>query len=185
MVNTKVARRYAASLLGFAREQKVLDAIRDDMQLVHSVCSGNRALALLLRNPVINTDKKITVLREVFGKKINKVSMSFMEIIARKRREEFLESIAEEYTNLYKQDKGIATAIVTSAIPLDEALKEKITGIVNKTTGAKAELVEKTDRRLIGGFILRVGDKQYDASILKNLKKLTREFNVNPYIRKN
>lgn len=185
MVETKVAKRYAKSLFDLAQEQGALDAVNQDMSLLASACDENRNLASLLGNPIINSDKKLSVLTAIFGSKVSKLTMAFMQIITRKGREANLAAIAKEFVAQYKRSKGIATAIVTSAVGLDDKLRNEVYRIVRESLKSEVELIEKVDKNLIGGFVLRVGDKQYDASVAAELRKLTREFNANPYIRKN
>ena len=106
-----------------------------------------------------------------------------MQIIATKRREEYIEDIAEEFIEQYKTHKNILTAVVTTAQGLDEELKKQVLEVVKKSYNSEVELVEKVDKDLIGGFIIRVGDKQEDTSIARKLKLLYRTFNENPYIK--
>jgi F-type H+-transporting ATPase subunit delta len=185
MIETKVAKRYAKSLLDLSNEKGVLDAIAADMKLLASVCEQNRDLAALLASPIINGDKKLSILKKVFGEKMDKLSIAFFEIITRKGREAYLEVIAKEFTRQYKEMKGIQTAVITSAVGLDDKLRKEVYNIIRKSADSEIELVEKVDKNLIGGFVLRMGDKQYDASIASDLKRLTRKFSENPYLSKN
>lgn len=185
MTDVKVAKRYAKALLDLAKEQGIAELINKDMIFILKTCEAIKALAYLMRNPIVNPDKKLSILKQIFEKKLNKLSFSFIEIILRKRREIYIETIAKEFIETYKKHKGIETAIITSASGLDEKLRKEVIEIVKNSVKSEVELVEKVDKRLIGGLILRVGDMQYDLSIAKSLKKLTREFNTNPYTRKN
>jgi len=185
MLDTVVAKRYAKSLLGIARETGVLNEVNNDMKLFASTCEGNRELPLLLRNPIIPSDKKLNILEGLFKSKMNKISLSFFLIVAKKGREKFLYDIAKSYTSQYKVMKGIITAEITSASGLDDTLRAKVYQMLKDSNNSEIELNEKINKDLIGGFILRIGDKQYDASISSGLKKLAREFAGNPYIAKN
>jgi F-type H+-transporting ATPase subunit delta len=185
MIETKVAKRYAKSLIDLSSETGALDAVANDMKLLASVCDQNRDLAALLASPIINSDKKLSILKRVFSEKMNKLSLSFFEIITSKGREGYLEAIAKEFTRQYKEMKGIQTAVITSAVGLDDKLRKEVYDIIRKSADSEIELVEKVDKNLIGGFVLRMGDKQYDASIASDLKRLTRQFSANPYIAKN
>ena len=111
MLDTKVARRYAKSLLDLAKEKGELEGVNNDMKLLAQVCSSNHDLRLLLGRPIISSDKKLSVLKRVFSNKISALSMSFFDVISRKGRESYLEVIAIEFTRLYKEYKGIQTAI--------------------------------------------------------------------------
>lgn len=184
MVNTKLARRYAKSLFDLAEEKRVADAVFADMELVRNVSASSREFRKLLQNPVVTTDKKLAVLKSVFAGKVNDVTLSFFSILTKKRREEYMSEIAESYVSLYRQQKGIMTATLLTAVPADEALKKRITEIVQKDTGKKVELEERVDASIIGGFILSVGDKQFDESVARKLRALHREFETNPFVKK-
>ncbi|REJ80910.1 MAG: ATP synthase F1 subunit delta [Bacteroidetes bacterium] len=185
MIETQVAKRYAKSLLDLAKEKGNIDDVNRDMQLFSSTCANSRELSLLLSNPIIKSDTKLEVLRKLFSEKMNKLSIAFFEIVTKKGREKYLENIAKEYSEQFKLFKGIRTAEITTAIGLDENLRAAVYKLVRENTNSDVELNEKVDRNLIGGFILRMGDKQYDASISSELRKLAREFSSNPYISKN
>src|SRR5262245_23553600 len=159
MTDTKVARRYAKSLLDLAKEKGEMEAVNNDMKLLAQVCGSNHDLRLLLSSPIISSDKKHAILKRVFSGKISALSVSFFDVISKKRRESYLEGIAVEYTRLYKEYKGIQTAIVTSAVGLDDKLRAQVYKLVKESLNSEVELIEKVDKDLIGGFILRVGDK--------------------------
>ena len=185
MLDTKVARRYAKSLLDLAKEKGELEEVNNDMKLLAQVCSSNHDLRLLLGSPIISSDKKLSVLKRVFSNKISALSMSFFDVISRKGRESYLEVIAIEFTRLYKEYKGIQTAIVTSAIGLDDNLRTQVYKMVKESLNSEVELIEKVDKDLIGGFIIRVGDKQYDASISRDLRLMRQELVDTSYVKKN
>lgn len=185
MLETKVAKRYAKSIIGLAAENGSLDAVHADMKLFLGVCDQNRDLGVLLSNPIIHTYQKLNVLKTVFESKMNKLTIMFFEIVTKKGREGYLINIAKEFISQYKQLKGIQTAEIISAIGLDDTLRKKVYDMLRDGTKSEIELVEKIDKKLIGGFVLRIGDKQYDASIASDLRRLTQAFAKNPVARKN
>lgn len=176
MKETRVASRYAKSLLSLALEQGELENAYNDMKLVSETCDSSKDLSLLLQSPIIKPDKKTEILRKIFAGRLGKLSLSFIDIIIRKRRENYLEAIAREFQYQYKAHKNILTAVVTSAVGLDDKIRNEIMKIVKGSANAEVELVEKSDKDLIGGLILRIGDKQIDASILRKLINLRRDF---------
>lgn len=184
MVNTKLARRYAKSLFDLAEERKTSDAVFADMELVRTAMALSREFRKLMQNPVVTTDKKLSVLNSVFKGKVNDVTLSFFDILTRKRREEYMVEIAQSYISLYRQHKGIMTATLVTASPADDILKQRITEIVHKDTGKKVELEEHVDASIIGGFILSIGDRQFDESVARKLRTLHREFETNPFVKK-
>lgn len=184
MVESKVSGRYAKSLLGLAVEKNSAAKINADMELISKTCQSSKDLSLLLKNPIINSDKKESIIQSLFGNKIDAVTLSFIRIIIRKRRESYLEGIAAEFTRLFKQLSGVETAYVTSASSLNDQLRKDVLELVKKTSpGKQIELKEKTDTSLIGGFVLRVNDKQYDASISSKLRELKKEMKLNLYMK--
>ena len=182
MRNTRVTLRYAKSLLELAVEQGQLEACKADMEVVATACNESKELTLLLKSPVVKTDKKLTILNEVF-ESLGTLSKSFINIITNKKREMLLKEIAERFLLVYKQHKGIESAVVTTAVPLDSSLKEAIQAFVEKYGGGNVELTEKVDEKLIGGAVIRMGYKQLDASVLRQINDLKQTFNKNPYIK--
>lgn len=184
MRESRVSHRYAKSLLDLSLEKGQLEQVNEDMRMVLETIRQNRDFSVLLRSPVVKTDKKQEILKAIFGGQIGVITTEFLDIITRKRREGELEAIAEAFTSQYKKHKQILTAVITTAQGLDEKLRAQVLDVVKQSAGGKSvELVEKTDRALIGGFILRVGDKQVDSSIIRQIRNLERSFNENPYIK--
>jgi F-type H+-transporting ATPase subunit delta len=183
MRESRVSNRYAKSLLDLALEKGQLEPVNEDMRLVLETIRANRDLSILLRSPVVKTDKKQEILKAIFGGHIGVISTEFLNILTRKRREGELEAIAEAFVSQYKKHKQILTAVITSASGLDDKLRAQVMEVVKQSAGGKSiELVEKTDKALIGGFVLRIGDKQVDASVLRQIRNLERNFSENPYI---
>ncbi len=184
-METKVAKRYAKSLISLSNEQGVIDAVNNDMKLFTTVCSENHDLALLLSNPIIHGDKKLSILKQIFEKQMNKVTMTFFQIVVRKGREKYLLQIAKDFIDQYKTLKKILTAEIISAVGLDDKLRKQVYNLLRNDTNSEVELVEKVDKKLIGGFVLRIGDLQYDASVASSIRKLTQSFAENPYVKRN
>jgi len=179
MTSTKVARRYAKSLLDLGKERNITDVLFNDMKLVASVIRSNRQLAAMLKSPIIHNFKKDAVIKQIFEGKINDASLEFMRIIIRKNREYYLPEIAVALNELYKEYKNIQPANVTTAVPLDEKLRAQIMAILEKSTGHEIELHEIVDKNIVGGFILQWGDNQLDDSVSGKLRSLKQDFSRN------
>src|SRR4051812_8119848 len=132
MLDTKVAKRYAKSLFGLSRERNVAEAVSADMKLLATVCHDNRDFRLLLSSPIIHADKKLAVLNKTFTGKMHSLTLEFFRIITEKGREFYLPQIAEEFTRIYKEEKGIQTAIVTSAVGLDDKLRAEVYKMISE-----------------------------------------------------
>jgi F-type H+-transporting ATPase subunit delta len=181
MSETRVASRYAKSLLELAVEKGILEEIHNDMRLFTSILEKNHAFALMLKNPIINQDKKRTILHKIFEGKAHSTTLAFFDIILRKGRENFLPAIAAAFEGMYNQHKGIEKAVITTPFPLTDALRKEFEKKVAKITGKKVILAEKVDPSLIGGYILKIGDQQLDDSVNTKLKALSYEFKEDSY----
>lgn len=176
MSENKAASRYAKSLIDLATEQNSLEAIKNDMVLIEQVISQNIELETILQNPVITLDKKFAILDGIFGKNVSAITKSYLKLVVSKGRSAILFDTTKAFIRQYNEIKGIVTAEVTSAIALTDANKEEIIAVVKREIGAKEVTIkEKVNEKLIGGFILKVGDKQFDASIAGSLHKLKQE----------
>lgn len=183
MISTTVITRYARSIVELAKEHKKLEELREDMQIIADACEESRELRVFLKSPVIKGDKKVAVLRSIFGEKVGKVTMMFIVILVRKGREHYLHGVAKAVYNLYKEEKNIMTLHVSSANGLDEALKAEVEKMAKDLhDGKQVELIETVDPDLIGGVVIRNGDEQWDGSVARRLSDLKREFSKNPYI---
>ena len=182
MKQSRVTIRYAKALFELVIEQDTLEQSYNDMVLLDKVCSESKELSLLLKSPIVKTDKKLKILEEIFGSKISKVTMSFIHIITAKKRESLLALIASSFITLYKAHNKIETATVITAAPLDEALIAEVITFIKKHGDDNVELTEKVDSTIIGGAIIRMGDKQLDTSVSKSISELRQIFNKNLYI---
>lgn len=183
MQGTRVASRYAKSFIDLTIEQGVLEQAYTDMKYISEVCKANHDFVSFLKSPIIKTDKKQAVLKEVFNGKLNKVTDAYVKLITDKKRELYLAEIAAEFVNQYKKKKQILTAVVTTANGIDETIRKKVMEIVKGSSNSEVVLEEKINKELIGGFIIRVGDKQVDASIARKLSNLKRGFDENPFVK--
>ncbi len=175
---SQVAKRYAKSLLDFALERKELEAVAADMALIAETCKNSKDLQLMLKSPIIKPEKKLAVVKKIFGGEIGTVSLNFLTIIAGKNRESLLMEIASAFGTVYRKYQGILSAEIISAVPLTEQERNKAIQVV-KGLGDKVELTERIDKDIIGGFIIRVDDKQYDASVASRITALKRAFSKN------
>ena len=175
MAGHRAATRYAKSLIELAQENDQLDAVFADMQLISVTISDSHELNLLLKSPIVKGDKKEKALNKIFAAQIGEISNRFISILTKKKREELLEDIAIEFIAQHKKIKEQVVAKVTTAIPLDETTKTKILKLISSYVDGQVELVESINPGIIGGFVIRIGDKMIDASITKKLNDLKKE----------
>jgi len=176
MSELTVAARYAKSLIDLAQEQKLVEVIKDDMELFLHTLKANPQLKAVLANPIVSHSKKVKILDEIFGGKVNNVTISFFKLMVNKSRGEVLYTTAHEYINLYDFKNHIVKATVVSATALSAENKKALIADIEAATKGSIKLEAKVDPSLIGGFVLTVGDRQVDTSIASDLKKLKKEF---------
>jgi F-type H+-transporting ATPase subunit delta len=174
-----VASRYAKSLLDLAVEKAQLEAVYADMIQVQSVCENSKEFITFLKSPIIKADKKVSTLKAVFDGKLNVITSGFLTIVANKRRESIIPQMAESFIEQYKSQKNILTAVVTSAKGLDATTKQQALSLIKSQLNGEIELIEKIDSNVIGGFILKIGDKQLDKSVARQLSNLKKQLTTN------
>ena len=174
MQNQKVSKRYAKALFDRAKEEMQLDAVLSDLSLISTILADSNNFFQTLKSPVIKQLVKQNIIKTVFEKKLNILTLNFLNLIIHKGREGELPRIITEYQSLYNISNNIVVAEVVSAKPLDSDLRGMIKEKINDSSNVKLE--EIIDPNLIGGFIITSGDKQYDASVKKQLNKLKQAF---------
>ena len=183
MREVRVANRYAKALFDLAIEKNLVEPVKDDAILIQDVCLRNRELVLLLRSPVIKDTKKVAILKGIFEKKLHDLTFKFLVIIVKNGREYMIPEIAIQIIKIYKKYKNIITANLTTAAKIDDNTRQKIITLLEEQVNAEIELNEDLNEELIGGFVLSFDYMQYDASILRQIKNLHRDFDINLYIK--
>ena len=183
MISSKITKRYAKSLIELSIEKEQLKESYNDLLLVNKVCSENSEFILMLKSPIIGTNKKLDIINSIFAKKLSKLTLLFIEIITKKKRESLLSPIAKNFVELYKTYNKIISASVITALPIDKSIREKIILLVKKNTAFEVELNEKISSEIIGGLIINIGDYQLDNSVKTQLKNLKNSYNKNLYIK--
>lgn len=175
---SRAAIRYAKAVLSLATETNVAEAVNADMKQIATVVQENIDLSTMLQSPVVRVSEKKAVLTSVF-KNTQKSTANLIETLIANKRIALLGEVALKYNQLYDELKDTQIAKVTTAMPLTADLEKKVLQKVKELTGKVAEIQSTIDESILGGFILRVGDLQYDASIANQFNKLKREFTLN------
>lgn len=173
--------RYAKALLDLSVERTVAPEVAQDMTHVREALAASRELQVFLASPVVKPFQKKKVLAEVFAS-LSEVTRKFIDLVVDHGREAHLSDIAKHYMEAFRRRQGTVSAKVTTAVALTPDQKAQIEAAI-KASGAKSvELTEELNPDLIGGFVVRVGDKQIDTSIAQSLRNLDRSFQKNLYI---
>jgi F-type H+-transporting ATPase subunit delta len=174
MAGTRAAIRYAKAILSMADSIGVANEVNSDMILIASTIKGNTELSNFIQNPTISVDVKESALLEVFATS-NGVTKGLFHLLFENKRFEILEAIAVAYSNLFDTENGVEVAKVTTAIPMDASLEAKVVAKIASLSDKKVTIENIVDPAIIGGFILTIGDKQYNASIANRLQVLRKE----------
>jgi F-type H+-transporting ATPase subunit delta len=176
MNGSRAAIRYAKAILSFALEQQKEVEVNNDMLLVANTIQDSKELQLLLNSPVLKTELKKSALKEIFESKTSPLTIGLINLLIDNKRLPILGEVAKKYNVIFDSLKGIEVAKVTTAIPLTEELNQQVLRKVIEITGKQATIESIINPDIIGGFILRVGDIQYDASVANKLQVLKRKF---------
>lgn len=185
MNNPRLANRYAKSLVDLAIERDQLAMVFDDMKFLQSICNSNQDFVAVLKSPVIKEDKKNKIIEAVTGGRISALTTGFIKLLGIKTRESNLPEIIEAFIVQYNEVKGIHKVKITTADVLSEEMKASFIDKIKSSDGLEnIELETSVNEKLIGGFVLEMEGKLVDASILRDLKDIKKQFMNNDYIRK-
>lgn len=175
MNESKISVRYAKAIFAYALEKNILETVKNDISLLYEVCQQETDFIILLESPVLKTSQKQKVVQKIFQDKIDSSTLSFLNLVFVNKREAFLKNIARNFFKIYRIHKGIKQVVFTSSCEINDELRQNIRKLIKSEFSDKFELTEVVDESLIGGFILRIEDQQYDASMLNKLDKLKRQ----------
>lgn len=186
MSNHRVASRYAKSIMELSLEKGKLEEVHADFDKLSAMAKSNYDLVLLLKNPIINSEKKLNVLNALFpASSTQEMTRTFFEIISRKNREAILVDVAKEFEAQYNLHKSIQVAELTATTPITAEQRAVFVEAVKEISGlTEVQIVEKINPDLIGGFVLRVNDRQLDESLSSKLRILKSQFSQNHYEKK-
>jgi F-type H+-transporting ATPase subunit delta len=172
VIEGRIVRRYATALFNAARNAGAIDRIESDLGLVSYTLESMPSFMEAMRSPVVARDTKKRILREVFADKIHEVTLSFLDLLAEKRREEVALYTEPVYIELADEARGIVKIDVTAAVPLTKDEETALAKKLSATTGRIAQLSVTVDPEIIGGLMVRVGDTVIDGSVRGQLEAL-------------
>lgn len=178
MKSSRAAIRYARALILESSEKDTLDQTHGDMLLLKETFDQNIDLKHMIESRVIKNSIKLSSLRLVF-KNLGQISLNLIDVLSENNRIDIIDLVAEKYIVQYKVIKGIQSATLTTAVPVNKKIEGEFLKKIAELTDKKTTLIKKVDKSLIGGFVLRIGDLQYNASYKNKLKNIKQEFNKN------
>ena len=171
MKGTRASLRYAKATLAYAQEAKAAQLVADDFTSLAHLLSENEELYSALENRMLPASKKEEILKQLLPE-ASEQTQQFFKLLVQNNRMELLIPTCESYLLLYADYQGEVKATITSAVVLSPELEEKVLLEAKKLSDKKAILENIIDPSIIGGYILKIGDMQYDASIAQQLKSI-------------
>lgn len=185
MTHYRVAKRYAKGYMDFLADSGKEEMLMEEMKQLKDLIDSSRELKNFFASPVIDIKRKTQIMESVL-ESFSIETKTFLALIIKQGRSEAIATIAREFVQLYKTKNGIKDVSIVSAKELQD---DQIQAILNKTKeslpeNTKLEVKQKVNPDLIGGFILRMDDKQYDASLKTKMNNIKKEFDLKHYIPK-
>jgi F-type H+-transporting ATPase subunit delta len=175
MAGTRAAIRYAKAILDLAQTNASTQAVNSDMTSIANAIKESAELKDFLQSPVVKGEIKFSSLNEIFAS-AQKETKGLFQLLLVNKRFELLNDVALQFNALFDTLNGIEMALVTTAIPLTAELEAKVLAKIATFSNKTVIIQNSIDPTIIGGFILRMGDKQYNASVANRLQNLKREF---------
>lgn len=171
MNDSKISVRYAKALLQTAIEQKCEDVVKGDIENLKACIQDSNELRAVLESPVIADGKKVEIFDSIFGGRFSKLTMDFLKVLVKNKRENFFKIICLDYLEFYAKHKNIRRVKVTSAAGITSDVEAKVKEIAGMGASA-VELTPEVNPDIIGGIIVQIDNKVYDASVRTQLAKI-------------
>ena len=172
MNQSKISVRYAKALFLLAAEKGLIDEIKNDIDNIKVISETVEEFKFLVESPVVETSQKRAALESALKGSVNQITLNFIDLVTKNKREIFINDICRNFLDLVRKDKGIESASFVTATDIDEAILSDVKNIADDYFKTNVELSSIVDEKILGGYILRVGDKQFDASVNSKLKKV-------------
>ncbi len=175
MSEFNVSTRYASALMDLAEEKNLFSVISEDMDLVEKTLRSSKELRKVIASPVIENEKKISIIEAIFEGKVNNEVLNFLNFIVKKNRDVLFYDIVKRFTELRDVKSGIVNVDIVSAIDLDESEKNKMISKFEAYSGKKIRAEFSVDESIIGGFSVKIGDTVIDATVVNQLERLKKK----------
>ncbi len=171
MNDSKISVRYTKALFSCANEAGIADNVMRDLTCIAEIVRTDD-FKYLMQNPVIKTSEKKNIINKLFTAKIEELSLKFIILVIQNKRESYLERIIRNYHGLYRAHKGIISAELIVPVKVDKEIINRFHNILRDFFKAEIEFSEKVKPGILGGFILKIDDEQYDASVSSSIAKM-------------
>lgn len=172
MSSFNISTRYAKAFMEFAEEKNSLEQASDDMVMLENTLSKSKELKVVLKSPVINKDKKESIIKEIFAEKVDALTLDFILFVNKKNRENLLFDISKRYNEIRNIKLNRVEAEIVSTLEFSDEQKNVLQKQLKAHSNNEVIPSYKTDESLIGGFTVKINDTVIDASVKQQLKKL-------------
>ncbi|HEX3555030.1 MAG TPA: ATP synthase F1 subunit delta [Thermoanaerobaculia bacterium] len=168
-----VGRLYAEAILALAEERGQSDALLGELKELTEFLDQNPKVEHFLASQMVDEEGRARVLDELFRGQASELLLDSLQVINRKGRLGQLRAIAESYRAALHDLRGWVDVHVRTAVPLDDAQRTQLLSTMAASTGRKPTLIERVDSGLIGGLVVEVEGKKFDASVASRLQDLS------------
>ena len=176
MSDLNISNRYAQALMNLAVEKNSVEKISGDIEFINNTFVASKQLQLMLVNPVIKLEKKISIITELFGSKVSADTFEFMRFVIHKNRENLLFKIVKQFLVLRDKKLGLINAVIISPEEILDEQKKDLQMKLESYTQKKVRISFARDEKLVGGFLIKMDDTVIDASLKHQLELLKEKF---------
>lgn len=169
MIQNVVARRYSKALFELAKEQGALEQVTGDLLKISRSLEGEPRLEELMSHQRLSPGQKKKLALEIWQKAVSPLVMSFLLLLVDKHRERHLAAIVAMFMELLRSERNVAVAEIKTAYPLEPEEVERVQRALERALGKKLEMQVSVHPELIGGLVVKVGDRVLDGSVIKRL----------------
>ncbi|HSU80071.1 MAG TPA: F0F1 ATP synthase subunit delta [Candidatus Angelobacter sp.] len=170
-----IAKRYAHALYEVAEDRKSVDDVETQLILVHETVKTSKDLDAMLKSPRIKAEDKKAVLEQIFKDDVNPEVINVLKVMVDRKRETSMSHLAEEFTAIANEARGIADMYVTTAVPLSQEEEAKLADTFGKVVNKQLRVHSKIDPKVIGGVLVRIGNRVYDGTLAGKLNRFNQE----------
>jgi len=175
MPDSRIGVRYAKALFSLAEEKGVTEPVRTDLIYLLTLIAEVPELSQMLSSPLLSGTRKSRIVGDLLKEEVHPMTLNFLDLLIGKKRESDLQDACRMFNRLCKERMGIVEATIVSVVPLNKNLTEKLKKWLSDQLGASVELTHQVNGDLIGGFIMKLDDRQLDASVRTYLQKIRNE----------
>ena len=171
----KIAKNYAEALFKIGKEQNSADKLYSQLKNVIEIIRNSNELKGFFENPLISSNDKKEIIYKIFGKDFDLQIINILNLLADNKRMELIGTVYYCFEGLYENMSNIKRVSVTSAIELSSDNKNRLEKILEIKTGSKILPTYKIKKEIVGGLIIKIGDKKIDLSLASKISNMEKQ----------